>query len=382
MAYLRKHHGRLLDVVKRKLNVALTTIEELHLENGIPSEEFIIVSCLAPTNVLNMVFGDYIPFDVDAGCFKKSVLDELKQLVLEGKKKVIMVYPQRYLTSWNFIEGFEYIELPEFYGTYWDFFRYYQPIDFEKIDDVSLIKKHYVSLNKRLTDARILISHHLDVENLLDKGHVSFLAENNQRVYPDCELYQEMADRLAVDYPWITQTKQIKQDTLPYRTDKKNIGLGNILDIKDTHTTGGGWITSTSVYQTSFVDVAVESFYSVSGAPIFTEKIFKPIYHQRPFLMLGAPGTLSHLRELGFKTFGKWFDESYDFPGDPLHRAMMVANEIKRICEISISDLQKMLVDMRPVLHHNRRRLEELSWELDARTIEIDNWIIQRISGM
>ena len=48
-------------------------------------------------------------------------------------------------------------------------------------------------------------------------------------------------------------------------------------------------------------------------APVFiTEKTFKPIMYQHPFLIQGQPGILRHLKKLGFTTFENLFDESYD----------------------------------------------------------------------
>jgi hypothetical protein len=43
-----------------------------------------------------------------------------------------------------------------------------------------------------------------------------------------------------------------------------------------------------------------------------TEKTFKPIAHQHPFLICGMKGTLSFLNKNNFETFDHIFDESYD----------------------------------------------------------------------
>ena len=43
-----------------------------------------------------------------------------------------------------------------------------------------------------------------------------------------------------------------------------------------------------------------------------TEKTFKPIEFQHPFMIYGQQGTLSYLRSQGFETFENLFDESYD----------------------------------------------------------------------
>jgi hypothetical protein len=43
-----------------------------------------------------------------------------------------------------------------------------------------------------------------------------------------------------------------------------------------------------------------------------TEKTFKPIAYQHPFMVCGMKGTLAFLKETGFETYDHIFDESYD----------------------------------------------------------------------
>ena len=43
-----------------------------------------------------------------------------------------------------------------------------------------------------------------------------------------------------------------------------------------------------------------------------TEKIFKPMMLEKPFVVNGTKGYLKELKRLGFKTFSDVIDESYD----------------------------------------------------------------------
>ena len=78
------------------------------------------------------------------------------------------------------------------------------------------------------------------------------------------------------------------------------------------------WYNDT--YFSVVVETAVSSQYnsndindSQSPSELFvTEKTFKPIAHQHPFLVCGMKGTLAFLKENGFETFDHIFDESYD----------------------------------------------------------------------
>jgi hypothetical protein len=51
---------------------------------------------------------------------------------------------------------------------------------------------------------------------------------------------------------------------------------------------------------------------SVQDQLFISEKSFKPLAHRHPFLIYGTPGTLAHLRSLGFMTFDHVIDETYD----------------------------------------------------------------------
>ena len=51
---------------------------------------------------------------------------------------------------------------------------------------------------------------------------------------------------------------------------------------------------------------------SVDRVPFVTEKTWKPVAMQHPFVVLGEPGTLQHLHSLGFETFENLWPEDYD----------------------------------------------------------------------
>ena len=67
-------------------------------------------------------------------------------------------------------------------------------------------------------------------------------------------------------------------------------------------------------YNNSYLNIVLETFFDVDGSSgaFLTEKIFKPIRHAQPFVVVGAPGTLKCLRRLGYKTFDSVIDTSYD----------------------------------------------------------------------
>jgi hypothetical protein len=88
-----------------------------------------------------------------------------------------------------------------------------------------------------------------------------------------------------------------------------------------------------------------------------TEKIFKPIVAQRPFMLAAAPGNLAYLKSYGFETFDRWIDESYDNIQDPDQRLQGIVDQTQRLCAMSDRDLRQMHQEMQPVLEHNFNHL-------------------------
>ena len=60
-----------------------------------------------------------------------------------------------------------------------------------------------------------------------------------------------------------------------------------------------------------------------------TEKTFKPIAHQHPFLVCGMKGTLQFLKDNGFETYDHLFDESYDTLDFFEDRLEIIYNNVK-----------------------------------------------------
>jgi len=84
-----------------------------------------------------------------------------------------------------------------------------------------------------------------------------------------------------------------------------------------------------------------------------SEKMYKPIYAQQPFIIYGNPYSIKHLKELGFKTFDKWIDESYDNEENFEKRLAMILKELRAIASKSLEELTTIREEMREVLVHN-----------------------------
>ena len=86
------------------------------------------------------------------------------------------------------------------------------------------------------------------------------------------------------------------------------------------------------------------------------------VYHcalaMRPYILSSNfIGVIDFLHSIGYKTFHPYIDESYDKELDIRKRYDMILKEIDRLCSMSFLELDKLLVDLRPVLLHNAKRV-------------------------
>jgi hypothetical protein len=112
-------------------------------------------------------------------------------------------------------------------------------------------------------------------------------------------------------------------------------------------------------HEATFMSIVTETLIDESVLFI-SEKIWKPIVVGHPFMILGNVGTLKYIKDLGFKTFDKWFDESYD--NETIHhkRVDMVVSEINRYRDKSIDELKAIREEMRETCVYNRNRFLEI----------------------
>jgi hypothetical protein len=95
----------------------------------------------------------------------------------------------------------------------------------------------------------------------------------------------------------------------------------------------------------------------------FNEKIWKAMITLQPFIFIGQPNTLSMVKRFGFKTFHPFIDESYDGELNNEKRKLLIYDEIKRLCSMSIDDMDKWFWGMEDILVHNYNRLTEYGYE-------------------
>jgi hypothetical protein len=104
--------------------------------------------------------------------------------------------------------------------------------------------------------------------------------------------------------------------------------------------------------QDSLVYVPTETVYFGRRLHI-TEKTFKAIALEMPFVLVAPVGSLEYLRSYGFKTFGDVFDESYDLETDDVKRIEKVAKLLKDLDNLSLTERLNIHRRCLPIVIHN-----------------------------
>jgi hypothetical protein len=70
-------------------------------------------------------------------------------------------------------------------------------------------------------------------------------------------------------------------------------------------------------------------------------------------LLLARPRALQLLKQLGYRTFSEYIDESYDYEEDESKRVYMVAKQAERLCNLNGDDLRSFIDGCREITEHN-----------------------------
>lgn len=109
-----------------------------------------------------------------------------------------------------------------------------------------------------------------------------------------------------------------------------------------------------SDYNNTDVEVVLETLFDDSRLHL-TEKILRPIACGQPFILAATQGSLSYLRDYGFKTFEGIIDETYDTINDPVQRLQAVVDTMKSISKWSKTQRQEKLAQLQHIANYNQQ---------------------------
>ena len=89
-------------------------------------------------------------------------------------------------------------------------------------------------------------------------------------------------------------------------------------------------------------------------SPAFpTEKTYKVMSCKTPFIAYTTPYFLKELKQLGYKTFSPWIDESYDNIEDDTVRSSTIAQEIERINNLDTTSYNSLVNHCQDIAEEN-----------------------------
>jgi hypothetical protein len=211
--------------------------------------------------------------------------------------------------------------------------------------------KKYLNLNRLWRPHRIALMMILESENLLDYGYNSFIGKPH---------LQELSTKKTAEELWhdslnqvTDRYKDLKDLIIRGQTLKEKLPL--ILDTSDYKVNHA--LSSHrklfKYFNDSWFSVVSETNYLSSQPKFLTEKTFKAISFKHPFILNSTPYSLDFLKDLGYKTFENIIDENYDTEKDDNKRMMLVANEIKRLCNLTEEEVTNFKNNAIPIVEYN-----------------------------
>ena len=128
-----------------------------------------------------------------------------------------------------------------------------------------------------------------------------------------------------------------------------------------------------------FSDLHIRLFKDHELYKSITEKVAKPMANFLPFVFVSFKGALKLLRDIGFKTFHPFIDESYDDEPDEAKRVNMIYTEIQKICSMSKEDLHKWYWQMEDIYVHNYNFIQTY-FTKDTHSLEMIKYLNDRVS--
>lgn len=222
-------------------------------------------------------------------------------------------------------------------------------LDYAKLNTLTLknYDKKFLNLNRRWRKHRPMFVGLLELNNILDKGHVSFASNVDGQNWDGVWhfLDQSTALRSTELYRILTDNKEQLENIPDMYLDTPRLNINQVQ-------VGAGL---DYFYEDSYFSIVNETnYFKEMGEGIFlSEKIFKPVLKLHPFILASRPNSLVKFRELGYKSFSPYIDETYDTEEDDSKRLLMILEETKRLVNLSGTELETFLIECKKICEHN-----------------------------
>lgn len=314
----------------------------------------------------------------------KFVSQQVKDDVRHGLAKIVIIHPWEgpcgypdwdILNKWVCEEGFKKDQVHFIHGNFQkpdDRYNFsYHPVsyfqmswdicneisNFVPIDNANL----FLSYNRATRKHRTLLICELMRSNIFDRGIISYYNPSKNV----CNLVKNYGREDLIE----SGAKVEKLLPLNLEYDLANKNPAHELNHEHHARTFLSLVTETLTEDE--VKNRTDTMMGYKYSPLFfSEKTWKPISIGQPFIIIASKGHLQLLKQLGYKTFDRWWSEEYDTVDDINVRLTLVMQELVRLSQLSASDLLTLRKEMEPNLTHNQKiyndfRIQHLNqpWE-------------------
>jgi len=255
-------------------------------------------------------------------------------------------------------------EVPRFMKTltyqHWNSITTFSDVENYDVTSYKNREKVFLSLNRRIRPHRVAMVGAMIENNLLPKSFVSFHHEDDlgrgTRVtlpWIAHELNEEIAKRAIASVETLGG-KDLTVDGLDPKVNPISIGQDAV-----------------EFYRRSYISVVNETF-GFHKTVFHTEKIMRAFVYKHPFIVVSAPNYLKGLREVGFKTFHPFIDETYDTIEDGPERYNAIVKELIRLSKMNSSELDAIMRNVKPMVDFNFKFFHTKKlWTLKTSVMEL-----------
>ena len=215
--------------------------------------------------------------------------------------------------------------------------------------------KSFLNFNRRWRLHRPVLVALLHAKGLLSKGHVSLGKDDfgNSNWIDKFDSVVQVIRNDEILHSLITSHKEeilqlpeMYLDTSDLTINRDRLRHADI----DKHSTD-------KLYQDTYFSIVSETYFFEKVGRFLSEKTFKPIAYHHPFMLVTEARSLELLRELGYKTFHPFINESYDQEADDATRMRMIVDEVDRLSNMSVTEVAEFLKNVEHITTHNFKHL-------------------------
>jgi hypothetical protein len=221
-------------------------------------------------------------------------------------------------------------------------------------------------LNRRVRMHRVLLAAYLSWRNYLPScffsygGRAASEIDNHILRKEAIDSARELAKTLPdfCRFPDHEIDKVLENE--PFEIDVSFATLPTIQDQKFVDAVVATPDELSACYAESLLSIVSETDFGASREDfLLTEKSFKPIVFNHPFVILSGPGTLFELQRLGYDTYGSVIGGRYDQISDPALRFSAIAAMIDHVFTMCRSAPDEFRARTTDIARFNRRNFIE-----------------------